>query len=325
MVSGLQRPFNCATPIDPLNGDKLARCFAGGRKSSVEAANFSRDSLLQLDDSDCTKHFCQRQTQTYCWSSKSNDHSSLAFIQEGLYSAEHAWFLDLQKKPAPDSDSGGHFFAKDEQTLDPMPAWRPVHAELWAHITNLPSNLLKRGTATKKATAAERSTHDLFDSALFLRRTLSKAATNGDQRTTSNVNRIFLITGPLQPRDELGAGPAHWHFALRFKNFHSGMPVCCYRIFNFALEGEIWTKNLQGRREVGRGSCLGVWFAELEASGLPEVDSRCDINDSVVWTSLSDNDSVHGHWNLNKTKCSVIARYRNCNAQKLSKKIQYDC
>ena len=33
-------------------------------------------------------------------------------------------------------------------------------------------------------------------------------------------------------------------------------------------------------------SCLGIWFAEVEVNGLPALDSRCDLDDSVVWTSI---------------------------------------
>ena len=38
---------------------------------------------------------------------------------------------------------------------------------------------------------------------------------------------------------------------------------------------------------VVRTSCLGVWFAELEVNGLPTLNSSCDLDDSVVWTSIS--------------------------------------
>ena len=37
---------------------------------------------------------------------------------------------------------------------------------------------------------------------------------------------------------------------------------------------------------VVRSSCLGVWFAELEVHGLPALDSSCDLDASVVWTSI---------------------------------------
>ena len=37
---------------------------------------------------------------------------------------------------------------------------------------------------------------------------------------------------------------------------------------------------------VVRSSCLGVWFAALEVNGLPALDSSCDLDDSVVWTSI---------------------------------------
>ena len=37
---------------------------------------------------------------------------------------------------------------------------------------------------------------------------------------------------------------------------------------------------------VVRSSCLGVWFAELGVNGLPALDSSCDLDDSVVWTSI---------------------------------------
>ena len=35
-----------------------------------------------------------------------------------------------------------------------------------------------------------------------------------------------------------------------------------------------------------RSSCLGVWFAELEVNGLQALDSSCDLDDIVVWTSV---------------------------------------
>ena len=38
--------------------------------------------------------------------------------------------------------------------------------------------------------------------------------------------------------------------------------------------------------EVVRSSCLGVWIVELEVTGLPALDSSCDLDDSVVWKSL---------------------------------------
>ena len=37
---------------------------------------------------------------------------------------------------------------------------------------------------------------------------------------------------------------------------------------------------------VVRSSCPGVWFAELGVNGLPALDSSCDQDDSVVWTSI---------------------------------------
>ena len=37
---------------------------------------------------------------------------------------------------------------------------------------------------------------------------------------------------------------------------------------------------------VVRTSCLGVWFAELQVNGLPALHSSCDLDDSVVWTSI---------------------------------------
>ena len=37
---------------------------------------------------------------------------------------------------------------------------------------------------------------------------------------------------------------------------------------------------------VARSSCLRVWFAELRVNGLPALDSSCDVDDSVVWTSI---------------------------------------
>ena len=38
--------------------------------------------------------------------------------------------------------------------------------------------------------------------------------------------------------------------------------------------------------EAVRSSCLGVWIVELEVTGLPALDSSCDLDDSVVWKSL---------------------------------------
>ena len=38
--------------------------------------------------------------------------------------------------------------------------------------------------------------------------------------------------------------------------------------------------------EFVRSSCFGVWFAELEVNDLPALDSSCDLDDSVVWTSI---------------------------------------
>ena len=37
---------------------------------------------------------------------------------------------------------------------------------------------------------------------------------------------------------------------------------------------------------VVRSSCPGVWFAELGVNGLPALDSSCNLDDSVVWTSI---------------------------------------
>ena len=37
---------------------------------------------------------------------------------------------------------------------------------------------------------------------------------------------------------------------------------------------------------VVRNICLGIWFAELGLNGLPGLDSSCDLDDSVVWTSI---------------------------------------
>ena len=38
--------------------------------------------------------------------------------------------------------------------------------------------------------------------------------------------------------------------------------------------------------EVVRSSCLGVWIVELEVTGLPALDSSCDLDDSMVWKSI---------------------------------------
>ena len=70
-----------------------------------------------------TKQSWLRQVQTYFWSAMSKDHTSLAFTQERLYSAEHAsaCFLDVPTSPCTveDSASGGHrylfFCAKEKQ------------------------------------------------------------------------------------------------------------------------------------------------------------------------------------------------------------------
>ena len=40
------------------------------------------------------------------------------------------------------------------------------------------------------------------------------------------------------------------------------------------------------RNGVVRSSCLCVWFAELEVSGLRALDSSCDLDDSLVWKSI---------------------------------------
>ena len=37
---------------------------------------------------------------------------------------------------------------------------------------------------------------------------------------------------------------------------------------------------------VVRSFCLCVWCAELEVNGLPALGSSCDLDDSVVWTSI---------------------------------------
>ena len=47
---------------------------------------------------------------------------------------------------------------------------------------------------------------------------------------------------------------------------------------------------------VVRSSCLGVWFAELEVNGLPALDSRCDLDDSVVWTSIFRSERTLPSW-----------------------------
>ena len=38
--------------------------------------------------------------------------------------------------------------------------------------------------------------------------------------------------------------------------------------------------------EVVRSSCFCVWIVELEVTGLPALDSSCDLDDSVVWKSI---------------------------------------
>ena len=47
---------------------------------------------------------------------------------------------------------------------------------------------------------------------------------------------------------------------------------------------------------VVRSSCLGVWFAELEVNGLPALDSSCDLDDSVVSTSIFRSERTLPSW-----------------------------
>ena len=60
-----------------------------------------------------------------------------------------------------------------------------------------------------------------------------------------------------------------------------------------------------------RNSCLGIWFAELEVNDLPALDSSCDPDDSVVWTSIFRSDRTLPCWGkLGSCKlCSFGAMY----------------
>ena len=53
----------------------------------------------------------------------------------------------------------------------------------------------------------------------------SAQAAKGDQRTGCGVHKNFLITRPLQPRNEPGTGAVHRDLASRFKTFHTRRPT----------------------------------------------------------------------------------------------------
>ena len=77
---------------------------------------------------------------------------------------------------------------------------------------------------------------------------------------------------------------------LRFeKNLRSVEKVCVLALWSCA---SLHPRACSG---VVRSSCLGVWFAELEVNGLPALDSRCDLDDSVVWRSFFRSERMP-HW-----------------------------
>ena len=159
-------------PEDLLNGDKLACRF--GHASKEICWQFEVGTRHHC----YTKEFWLRCTETYCWSMTSKDNTSLAFIQERLYSVEHARAFLLQldlpacSSTVEDSESVGHsylfiIFRKAKQNARSYtPAWwlertgtsslQTYRAEFW-----------KEKQLRKRVTAAERSALVLFDGALY--------------------------------------------------------------------------------------------------------------------------------------------------------------
>ena len=91
----------------------LWACKPKNRNLAIGTAEFAGETLLQLQE----EVLLLIQTQTFCWSETSKDHTSLAFTQGRMHSAEHAWAGFPRTSQLAPGEERGYLFAKQKQQL----------------------------------------------------------------------------------------------------------------------------------------------------------------------------------------------------------------